>query len=110
MIGYAKHNLLLFFRDKSAVFFSLLAVFIIIGLYALFLGDVWASELKEIANVRFLMNSWIMDGLMAVTSVTTTMGTFGMLVSDREKKIIKDFNSSAVSRIASPVDMWLVRF
>ncbi len=38
MIGMAKRNLKLFFRDKSAVFFSLLAVFIIIGLYALFLG------------------------------------------------------------------------
>jgi len=38
MIGFAKRNLLIFFRDKAAVFFSLLAVFLIIGLYALFLG------------------------------------------------------------------------
>lgn len=98
MIGFAKRNLLLFFRDKSAVFFSLLAVFIIIGLYALFLGDVWASEYNEIANIRFLMDSWIMAGLLAVTSVTTTMGAFGTLVSDREKKINKDFNSAPVSR------------
>lgn len=98
MIGFAKRNLLLFFKDKSAVFFSLLAVFIIIGLYALFLGDVWTSEYQEIANIRFLMDSWIMAGLLAVTSVTTTMGAFGTLVSDREKKIIKDFNSSPVSK------------
>lgn len=98
MIGFAKRNLLLFFRDKSAVFFSLLAVIIIIGLYALFLGDVWASEYKEVANIRFLMDSWIMAGLLAVTSVTTTMGAFGTLVSDREKNIIKDFNSSPVKR------------
>ena len=34
MIGMAKRNLKLFFRDKSAVFFSLLAVFIIIGLFS----------------------------------------------------------------------------
>ncbi|MNI20320.1 ABC-2 family transporter protein [compost metagenome] len=98
MIGFAKRNLLLFFKDKSAVFFSLLAVFIIIGLYALFLGDVWTSQYKEITNIRFLMDSWIMAGLLAVTSVTTTMGAFGTLVSDREKKIIKDFNSSPVSK------------
>lgn len=98
MIGFAKRNLLLFFRDKSAVFFSLLAVIIIIGLYALFLGDVWASEYSEVANIRFLMDSWIMAGLLAVTSVTTTMGAFGTLVSDREKNIIKDFNSSPVKR------------
>lgn len=98
MIGFAKRNLLLFFKDKSTVFFSLLAVFIIIGLYALFLGDVWTSEYKGIANIRFLMDSWIMAGLLAVTSVTTTMGAFGTLVSDREKNIIKDFNSSPISR------------
>lgn len=98
MIGFAKRNLLLFFRDKSSVFFSLLAVFIIIGLYALFLGDVWISQYNEIPNIRFLMDSWIMAGLLAVTSVTTTMGAFGTLVSDREKKIMKDFNSSPVKR------------
>ena len=98
MIGFAKRNLFLFFRDKSAVFFSLLAVFIIIGLYALFLGDVWANSYPDIANIRFLMDSWIMAGLLAVTSVTTTMGAFGILVSDREKKINKDFNSSPVRR------------
>ncbi|AOZ91162.1 ABC transporter permease [Paenibacillus crassostreae] len=98
MIGFARRNLLLFFRDKNAVFFSLLAVFIIIGLYALFLGDVWASNYPDIDNIRFLMDRWIMAGLLAVTSVTTTMGAFGALVSDREKKIYKDFNSAPISR------------
>ncbi|HCD44303.1 MAG TPA: ABC transporter, partial [Lachnoclostridium sp.] len=37
---FIERNLKLFFRDRSAVFFYLLSVFIIIGLYALFLGDV----------------------------------------------------------------------
>ena len=37
---FMKRNLKLFFRDRSAVFFSLLAIFIIIVLYIVFLGDV----------------------------------------------------------------------
>ena len=91
MIGFAKRNIKLFFRDKSAVFFSLLAVFIIIGLYALFLGDVWTSSLSELGeSAEVLMSSWIMAGLLAVTSVTTTMGAFGIMVDDRIKKIDKD--------------------
>ncbi len=45
MTIFIKRNLKVFFRDRAAVLFSLLAVFIIIGLYALFLGDVWMSEL-----------------------------------------------------------------
>lgn len=86
MLTFTQRNLKLFFRDKSAVFFSLLAVFIIIGLYALFLGDVWTDSLSDWANARQLMDSWIMAGLLAVTSITTTMGAFGVMVDDRSKK------------------------
>ena len=98
MLTFAQRNLKLFFRDKSAVFFSLLAVFIIIGLYALFLGDVWTDSLSELSNARQLMDSWIMAGLLAVTSITTTMGAFGVMVDDRSKKIDKDFASSPIKK------------
>lgn len=91
-------NLKLFFRDRSAVFFSLLAVFIIIGLYILFLGDMLSSGLVDIPGSRFLMDSWIMGGLLSVTSITTTLGAFGIMVDDRYKKIIKDFYCSPVKR------------
>ena len=46
-----------------SVFFSLLAVFIIIGLYALFLGDVWVNSFTDMTGVRYLMNTWILAGL-----------------------------------------------
>lgn len=99
MIKIAQRNLKIFFRDKSAVFFSLLASFIIIGLYVLFLGDAWASNFKQAGvNVREVMDNWIMAGLLAVTTVTTTMGAFDVMVSDKTKKINKDFLSSPVSR------------
>ena len=96
MINFGIRNLKVFFKDKAAVFFSLLAVFIIIGLYALFLGDVWTSNFEGTPGIRFLMDSWIVAGLLSVTSVTTTMGAYGILVEDKTKKKDKDF-------IASPV-------
>lgn len=96
MISFGIRNLKVFFKDKSAVFFSLLAVFIIIGLYALFLGDVWTSNFEGSINPRYMMDSWISAGLLSVTSITTTMGAFGILIEDKTKKINKDF-------IASPV-------
>ncbi|MDF2686761.1 MAG: hypothetical protein K0S55_1944, partial [Clostridia bacterium] len=40
MITIAIRNLKLFFRDKSGVVMSFLAVFVILGLYVLFLGDI----------------------------------------------------------------------
>ena len=98
MSTFIKRNVKLFFRDKSAVFFSLLAVFIIIGLYALFLGDVWLNEFPDIDGSRFLMDSWLIAGLLAVTSVTTTLGAFSVMVEDKAKKIAKDFYSAPIKR------------
>ncbi len=92
-----KRNLRVFFRDRAAVLFSLLAVFIIIGLYALFLGDVWMSDLPK-ENGRFLIDSWLIGGLLAVTSVTTTLGAFGIMVEDRADKIAKDFYAAPIKR------------
>jgi len=99
MINFMKRNLLVFFKDKASVFFSLLSVFIIIGMYALFLGDVWTSGMTDIVGARNLMDCWIVAGLIAVTSVTTTMGAFGTMVEDKTKKIIKDIHSSPIPRV-----------
>lgn len=98
MRGFVLRNLRVFFRDKSAVFFSLLAVFVVLGLYVLFLGDVWVDGFSDQEGVRFLMNSWIMAGLLAITAMTTTMGAFGLMVEDRAKKLIKDFTVAPMRR------------
>lgn len=96
MIAFGVRNLKVFFKDRAAVFFSLLAVFIVIGLYALFLGDVWVSGFDGMSGVRYLMDSWIVAGILAVTSVTTTMGAFGTMVDDKTKKITRDFAASPI--------------
>lgn len=98
MIVFTKRVLKVFFKDKSAVFFSLLSVFIIIALYALFLGDMMSKGMEGIADSRFLVDSWIMAGILAVTSVTATMGAFGIMIEDKASKIIKDFYSSPLKR------------
>ena len=91
-------NIKLFFRDKSTVFFSLLSVLIIIALYALFLGDTYKNGLENVKGIDFLINSWVIAGILAVVSVTATMGAFGAMVEDRSKKILKDFYATPVKR------------
>ncbi|MCE5284895.1 MAG: ABC transporter permease [Pelosinus sp.] len=98
MIVFTNRNLKLYFRNKGAVFFSLLAVFIIIGLYAVFLGDVWLNDSMGIEKQQLLMNNWLIAGILAVASATTTMGAFGIMVEDKEKKIYKDFYASPIKR------------
>ncbi len=100
ILSIAKRNMRLFFRDKASVFFSLLAVLVVIGLYVFFLGSVLMGDLKDIPGQRWLMDSWIMAGLLGIGSITTTMGAFGIMVEDRSKNIIKDFSAAPIKRSA----------
>lgn len=93
-----KRNLLIFFRDKSSVFFSLLGVFVIIGLYVLFLGDMLVKGMGGMAGARFLMDSWIMAGLLAVTPVTTSLGAMETMIEDKKNNAYKDFTAAPLKR------------
>ncbi|WP_231860313.1 ABC transporter permease [Bacillus sp. OxB-1] len=98
MYAFAKRNIMLYFRDKTTVFFSMLSVFILIALYVLFLADMTSDNLPDFPSKKNLLNAWFIAGILAVTSVTTTLGAFGTLVNDRATKIDRDFFSSPISR------------
>lgn len=96
-------NLKLFFRDKASVFFSILSVAILIGLYLLFLADTQYESIVEVTGkipgIRWLINSWIMAGLVSIISFTSTLGAFGVMVLDKERENGSDFLVSPVSNI-----------
>lgn len=92
-------SLRLYFRDKGAVFFSLLAVLIVFGLYALFLGDVYTDSLSGLGpGAGLLVSAWTMAGMVAVASVNTAMAGLGTMVQDRESGVLGDFLVTPVSR------------
>ncbi len=97
-----KRNLTLFFRDRANVFFSLLAVIIIIGLYVLFLGDIAEEELRsalgfETDKVEVVMASLTLAGMVAVTGVTGCLGALSVAIGDK-RRAAKDFYTSPISR------------
>ncbi|RKJ40642.1 ABC transporter permease [bacterium 1XD42-8] len=103
-------NLKIYFRDKTAVFFSLLAVLIVIVLYILFLAQLQIDTVVENTNnlvdedkISYLINSWILAGLLSITTVTSTLGGYGTIVEDIEKKKSMDFKSSPLSIMAYPL-------
>ncbi|MCL1795398.1 MAG: ABC transporter permease [Clostridia bacterium] len=97
MFNIAFRNLKVFFRDRAAVLYSLMAVFMIIGLYVLFIGNVVTADL-EMEGARFLTDSWIMAGMIAAGTFTTTLGALGRIIDDEDQKITKDFRSSPLRR------------
>jgi len=99
MIIFALRNFKVFIRDRLAIFFSLLSVIIIFALYTLFLNNAWSSALPDgVEGGQALMDGWLMAGILAVVSFTTTMGAYGTMVDDKAKKIYKDFSSSPLKR------------
>ncbi len=98
MLVFTKRNVLLYFRDKISVFFSMLAVLILVGLYVFFLGDLTSKGLPEFPSKKTLLNAWFLSGILAVASMTTTLGAFGLLVEDRSSKRYMDFYASPIAR------------
>jgi len=97
-----KRILIVFFRDKSNVFFSLLSVLIIIGLYILFLGGMMENALSlqlgmESDRIGVAVSGIMLGGMVAVTSVSSCMGAMGISIADRERAS-KDFLTSPISR------------
>lgn len=98
MLAFTKRNLLLYFRDKTAIFFSLLSVLILLALYVFFLRDLTSSGLPEFPSKKMLLTSWFIAGILAITAMTTTLGAFGVLVEDKSNKAIMDFYASPITR------------
>lgn len=90
-------NLRLFFRDRMAVFFSLLAAIILFALYTLFLGHLQVSDLQEsfpaatTRQVRAFVDSWMFAGIISMTAITTGLGALGVLVEDAASGRFRDF-------------------
>ena len=100
MIIFASRVLKIYLRDKTADFFSLLSSFIIIGLYILFLGETYSSSFEQIGNIHQLMDQWVMAGLLATTSVSTSVATLSVMVDDQYQKRQKDFYCTPIKKTA----------
>lgn len=99
MLALVKRNIKIYFRNKGAWLASLLTVFIIIGLYALFLGDQLSKGFEGIGldSPRLLTDGWIMAGIISIMPLSIYLGAVS-IVSDRSKGLFKDFYCSPVSR------------
>ncbi|MBU0997107.1 MAG: ABC transporter permease [Firmicutes bacterium] len=100
ILSMVKRHLKCYFRDTSSVFFSMFGVLIIIGLYLLFLGSMIEGSVSSFAGEegRFFIDSWIMGGVVAASTMTTTLGAYGIMVTDQSTKILRDFKSSPMKR------------
>ena len=104
-VQFAQRNILLFFRDKATVFFSLLSPLIVLMLYVFFLGDLQVLTVKSYFPegvqvdeklISAFVDSWLIAGIMCVSSLTVALNSMLVMVSDKEKNLFKDFTSTPV--------------
>lgn len=97
-------NLRLFFRDRLNVFFSLLGALIVFLLYTLFLANLQTSSITtafpqaDEADVRGFVDSWMFGGIVAMTSITTSLGALSVFVEDAATGRFRDFLVSPIRR------------
>ena len=104
MLELIARNRKVYTRDRLAFAMSFLSVIILILVYQVFLGQIQIDAIKEALNSDTtstdtiqMVNYWLISGLTTIISMTSTLGAFGVMVSDREKKLSEDFKVSPVS-------------
>ena len=90
MLALLKRNFLLYFRNRSGVFFSLLGALISFILYIIFLQKNLTDAWNQLPNSGPLLNNWLMSGTLAVTGITTSLAALTQLVKDREHQVDQD--------------------
>ena len=90
MLMLAKRNCLCYFRDRASVFFSLMAVLIVLMLYLIFLRNLLIDSMLsgglDFASddqVSNLIDSWVLAGILGIVAVTSSAGSLQCMVDDR---------------------------
>lgn len=104
VMALTQRNLRLFIRNKPLVFFSLLSVMIVVGLYVLFLGDINVQNIRseigrDIPQIDALVFAWMLPGAIAISTMTLALGNMERLVDDAQSETLSDFMVSPVTRV-----------
>ena len=107
-----KRNLLIYFRDRGTVFFSVLSALITLIVMVVFLGSSSSSGLLEALdqygsgtaeenakNASWLVQLWIMGGILGINSVTVSMTAISAMVQDEEQGRLRAFYVTPASRL-----------
>ena len=110
-LGLTKRNLLLFFKDKQSIIFSLLTSMIVLALYLLFLKDTFVNAMDSAINQfpglsslidkndkEMFANLILLTGILGSAMITVPYNCLITLVKDRENKVDYDILATPLKR------------
>ncbi len=97
MFALVKRNIKIYFSSIPGVLMSLLGALIAFFIYIGFLQKNLESSWSQIANVKQILDLWMMAGIVAIAGITTSFQALGQLVKDRETRTADDMRLTDLS-------------
>lgn len=111
-ISLTKRNCLVFLRNRSSVFFSLLAMLIVMLLTTVFLGSLNVTSITNLLeeyggvrdsavdteNAKELIRYWTLAGILVVNSVTVSLTVIGIMITDVNENRLESFYTAPISK------------
>jgi multidrug/hemolysin transport system permease protein len=111
-ISLTKRNCLVFLRDRSSVFFSLLSMLIVMLLTTVFLGNLNVTSITNLlaeyggirdtavdtANAKELVWYWTLAGILVVNSLTVSLTVIGLMITDSNENRLEAFYTAPISK------------
>lgn len=106
-----KRHLLVFFKNKIRVLYTLLVPVIIFVVYILFLRDLELTTVKATLlemkidmtdslyrQIATLVDSWMISGIIGLSAITVSLQTNTVIVEDKQNGVNRDFASSPIHK------------
>ena len=97
MVALVKRNIKIYFSSIPGIIMSLLGALIAFFIYIGFLQKNLESFWPQIANVKQMLDLWMMAGIVAIAGITTSFQALGQLVKDRETRTADDMRLTDLS-------------
>ena len=113
-LGLAQRNILIYFKDRQAILFSLLTSIIVFVLYLLFLRNTFVEAINQALadmpvirefvqdqDLEMFTNTKLLVGIIGSAVITIPFSCLRTVTSDRENRIDQDM-------LATPVRRWQI--
>lgn len=114
-----KRNILIFFQNKTTLLFSMMAPILILVIYILFMGEFQVNSIRAMLpvdtmvsnqEISMIANAWMIAGILGISSLTISLNSMFVAISDRERGIVDDFTASPVKLVNLTLSYFISAF
>ncbi|MGE4341581.1 MAG: ABC transporter permease [Bacilli bacterium] len=114
-----RRNILIFFQNKTTLIFSMMAPILILVIYILFMGEFQTDTIRAMlppdtrvsdAEIAMVANAWMIAGILGISSLTISLNSMFVAISDRERGIVDDFTASPVRLVNLTLSYFISAF